>query len=70
LSSPKKKYLQVLAYGQSEYVRKFGLTVNKEAVSTQARVLTAPTLKYGAGSKAATVVSCLIILESLEWASC
>ncbi|KAJ7918211.1 argonaute-like protein [Mycena leptocephala] len=50
-----RKGLEVLAYGQSEYVRKFGLTVNKEAVSTQARVLTAPTLKYGAGSKAATV---------------
>jgi hypothetical protein len=59
----KKKKKKVHPYGQSEYVRKFGLTVNKEAVSTQARVLTAPTLKYGAGSKAATVVSCVLLFS-------
>ncbi|KAJ7932831.1 argonaute-like protein [Mycena leptocephala] len=44
-----RKGLQVLAYGQSEYVRKFGLTVDPTLVSTQARVLRAPTLKYGPG---------------------
>ncbi|KAF7342176.1 Protein argonaute-2 [Mycena venus] len=49
------KGMQVLAYGQSEYVRKFGLTVNPNVVSTQARVLRAPTLKYGAGGKASSV---------------
>ncbi|KAJ7932840.1 ribonuclease H-like domain-containing protein [Mycena leptocephala] len=43
------KGLQVLAYGQSEYVRKFGLTVDPTLVSTQVRVLRAPTLKYGPG---------------------
>ncbi|KAJ7232048.1 Piwi domain-containing protein [Mycena haematopus] len=49
-----RKGLQILAYGQSEYVRKFGLTVDPTLLSTQARVLTAPTLKYGPG-KAPTV---------------
>ncbi|KAF8209462.1 argonaute-like protein [Mycena galopus ATCC 62051] len=44
-----QKGLQVLAYGQSEYVRKFGLTVDTSLLSTQARVLKAPTLKYGPG---------------------
>ncbi|KAJ7690020.1 argonaute-like protein [Mycena olivaceomarginata] len=44
------KGMEVLAYGQSEYVRKFGLRVNPTVMSTKARVLTAPTLKYGAGS--------------------
>ncbi|KAJ7177641.1 argonaute-like protein [Mycena filopes] len=43
--------LDILAYGQSEYVRKFGLTVNPTVLSTQARVLRAPTLTYGPGSK-------------------
>ncbi|KAJ7321835.1 argonaute-like protein [Mycena albidolilacea] len=49
------KGMEVLAYGQSEYVRKFGLRVNPTVVSTKARVLTAPTLKYGAGGKAASI---------------
>ncbi|KAF7353951.1 Protein argonaute-2 [Mycena venus] len=49
-----QKGLQVLAYGQSEYVRKFGLSVDPTLLSTQARVLKAPTLKYGPG-KAPTV---------------
>ncbi|KAJ7878523.1 argonaute-like protein [Mycena olivaceomarginata] len=45
-----RKGLQVLAYGQSEYVRKFGLTVDNTLLSTQARILKAPTLKYGPGN--------------------
>ncbi|KAJ6566989.1 argonaute-like protein [Mycena capillaripes] len=45
-----RKGLQVLSYGQSEYVRKFGLTVDPTLLSTQARVLKAPTLKYGPGN--------------------
>ncbi|KAJ7732583.1 argonaute-like protein [Mycena maculata] len=52
-----KKGLQVLAYGQSEYVRKFGLTVDPTLLTTQARVLNAPTLQYGStgNPRAATV---------------
>ncbi|KAJ7616353.1 argonaute-like protein [Mycena polygramma] len=50
-----KKGLGTLAYGQSEYVRKFGLTVDPAVISTQARVLKAPLLKYGAESRAPTV---------------
>ncbi|KAJ7732588.1 argonaute-like protein [Mycena maculata] len=52
-----RKGLQVLAYGQSEYVRKFGLTVDPTLLTTQARVLDAPTLQYGSmgNPRAATV---------------
>ncbi|CAK5272548.1 unnamed protein product [Mycena citricolor] len=42
---------QVLAYGQSEYVRKFGLTVAPSESTVQARVLKPPVLQYGPGSK-------------------
>ncbi|KAJ6498441.1 argonaute-like protein [Mycena vitilis] len=45
-----RKGMQVLSYGQSEYVRKFGLEVNPTLLSTQARVLKPPTLKYGPGN--------------------
>ncbi|KAH9938191.1 argonaute-like protein [Fomitopsis serialis] len=50
--------LGVLQYGQSEYVRQFGLEVqpNAKPMSLSARVLIPPTLKYGVGSKQATIV--------------
>lgn len=48
--------LGVLAYGQSEYVRQFGLHVEQgEPLSFSARVLEPPTLKYGAGSRQPTI---------------
>ncbi|OSD04210.1 argonaute-like protein [Trametes coccinea BRFM310] len=49
--------LGVLAYGQSEYVRHFGMTVQPNAapVSLQARVLDPPTLQYGQGSGQPTI---------------
>lgn len=48
--------LGVLAWGQSEYVRQFGLSVtNPEPLSLSARVLMPPTLKYGEGSKQPTI---------------
>ncbi|KAI0702894.1 argonaute-like protein [Cytidiella melzeri] len=47
--------LGVLQYGQSEYVRQFGLHVNEQSVSIKARVLPPPTLKYGVGSKQPTI---------------
>ncbi|KAJ7216364.1 argonaute-like protein [Mycena pura] len=50
-----RKGLDVLAYGQSEYVRKFGLIVEPSLPATQARVLKAPTLRYGPGSRALRV---------------
>ncbi|KAJ7050401.1 argonaute-like protein [Mycena amicta] len=46
-----KKGLEILAYGQSEYVHKFGMTVSPKLVETTARLLEAPRLKYGQGSK-------------------
>ncbi|KAJ6614026.1 argonaute-like protein [Mycena sp. CBHHK59/15] len=50
-----QKGMEVLSYGQSEYVRKFGLAVDPTLLTTQARVLKAPSLKYGPGSNVPTV---------------
>ncbi|KAI9001051.1 argonaute-like protein [Trametes punicea] len=49
--------LGVLAYGQSEYVRQFGMVVqpNANPVSLQARVLDPPVLQYGQGSRQLTI---------------
>ncbi|KAF8195816.1 argonaute-like protein [Mycena galopus ATCC 62051] len=49
--------LQVLAYGQSEYVRQFGMDVNcaMGPLKVQARVLKPPMLKYGPGSRQLTI---------------
>jgi eukaryotic translation initiation factor 2C len=38
---------QVLQYGQSDYVRSFGMVVEQEPLSINARVLAPPTLVYG-----------------------
>ncbi|KAF7365497.1 Argonaute-like protein [Mycena venus] len=53
-----KNGLDVLAYGQSEYVRQFGMNVDHTAgpLKVQARVLKPPTLKYGPGSRQMTVI--------------
>ncbi|KAG6869248.1 hypothetical protein C0993_000001 [Termitomyces sp. T159_Od127] len=49
--------LGVLAYGQSEYVRQFGMHVDTSGpLKVQARVLKPPTLKYGTGSKQPTII--------------
>jgi hypothetical protein len=48
---------KVLAYGQSDYVRQFGLAVEPGPLRVHARVLTPPTLKYGPGSRSLTIVS-------------
>ncbi|KAI0638149.1 argonaute-like protein [Trametes polyzona] len=52
-----KAGLGVLAYGQSEYVRQFGLVVQPNAapLSLQARVLEPPVLQYGKGSRQMTI---------------
>ncbi|KAJ3855572.1 argonaute-like protein [Lentinula lateritia] len=44
---------QVLAYGQSEYVRSFGLSINEQTfpMTIEARQLPPPQLLYGQGSK-------------------
>ncbi|TFK43467.1 argonaute-like protein [Crucibulum laeve] len=56
-----KNGLAVLAYGQSEYVRQFGMSVDHAAgpLKVQARLLKPPVLKYGAGSKQPTIVRLL-----------
>lgn len=49
--------LKVLEYGQSEYLRSFGLSVDASGpVKITARVLKPPSLIYGAGSRQPTVV--------------
>ncbi|THU97363.1 argonaute-like protein [Dendrothele bispora CBS 962.96] len=49
--------IQLLSYGQSEYVRSFGLAVNSGAfLETDARVIDPPRLKYGQGSKQPTIL--------------
>ncbi|KAG6844544.1 hypothetical protein H0H87_006028 [Tephrocybe sp. NHM501043] len=47
----------VLAYGQSEYIRAFGMSVQTSSgfLPLTARVLAPPTLKYGRGSKQPTI---------------
>lgn len=51
--------VQVLAYGQSEYVRQFGLSVDEAAgpLNVSARVLAPPKLRYGQDSPQPVVVS-------------
>ena len=50
---------KVLDYGQSEYVRQFGMTVADEPLRIQARVINAPTLKYHQSSQQSSVVRIL-----------
>ncbi|KAJ7061559.1 ribonuclease H-like domain-containing protein [Mycena amicta] len=47
--------LQVLQYGQSEYIRKFGMNISSDLITSQARVLQPPRLKYGGVGAKATV---------------
>lgn len=59
------KGLGVLQYGQSEYLRSFGLSVDSSGpVKIQARVLNPPTMIYGAGSRQGTVVSVICLFDS------
>lgn len=50
--------VEMLAYGQSEYVRHFGMNVETAAgpLSTRARILKPPTLQYGQGSKELKII--------------
>ncbi|KAH9992243.1 argonaute-like protein [Russula compacta] len=43
--------LGVLQYGQSEYVRQFGMDVSDELVGVNGRIIKPPTLKYNPGSR-------------------
>jgi eukaryotic translation initiation factor 2C len=43
--------LGVLEYGQSQYVREFGMTVAQEPIRIQARIMNPPTLRYHQSSK-------------------
>lgn len=58
-----KQGLSVLDYGQSEYVRQFGMHVDPSVgpLKVDARVLPAPTLRYGPGSRQAAIVSSYVL---------
>lgn len=53
---------QYLQYGQSEYVRNFGMTIEENPLSTQARVIEPPKLKYNVASLQPSIVSPLLLL--------
>ncbi len=52
---------KVLDYGQSEYVREFGMRVAEEPLRIQARVINPPTLKYHQSSKQPSAVRILFL---------
>ncbi|KIK63449.1 hypothetical protein GYMLUDRAFT_163093 [Collybiopsis luxurians FD-317 M1] len=62
-----KRSVGVFSYGQSEYVRNFGLAVNEQTlpITIDARQLAPPRLEYGQGSKE-KVLSCLNCFRSRE----
>jgi len=47
--------LNVLRYGQSDYVRQFGMSISENLVELDARVIKALTLKYNPESKQPTI---------------
>ncbi|KAF8806120.1 argonaute-like protein [Phlegmacium glaucopus] len=47
--------LNVLQYGQSEYIRAFGMDIGQAPISVPARVLPPPMLRYGVGSAENTI---------------
>ena len=51
--------LQRLNYGESQYMHDFGMHVDENPLTVNARVLVPPTLCYGLGSKPSTIVSVL-----------
>ena len=53
---------QVLQYGQSEYVRQFGMDVSDELVGVNGRIIKPPTLKYHPRSRQPNVVRILPFL--------
>ncbi len=59
-------YRKVLEYGQSEYVREFGLTVANEPIRIQARVMNAPTLRYHQSSKQPSAVRTFFFRSKLN----
>ena len=62
-------YRQVLAYGQSEYVRQFGIDVSSKPLSMTARVLQPPTLRYGTDSRQPTIVILYLFLSYIACSS-
>ncbi|KAF8162674.1 argonaute-like protein [Crassisporium funariophilum] len=52
-----KQGIQNLQYGQSEYVAQFGLSIDTEPVSVEARIIDPPKLRYSDKSRQPTIVS-------------
>ncbi|KAF8958525.1 argonaute-like protein [Flammula alnicola] len=47
--------LEVLQYGQSPYIREFGMDITQTPISVKSRVLPTPALRYGQGSRESTI---------------
>ncbi|KJA29601.1 hypothetical protein HYPSUDRAFT_31529 [Hypholoma sublateritium FD-334 SS-4] len=47
--------LNVLQYGQSEYIRQFGMNITPTPITVKSRVLNAPVLRYGPRSREPTI---------------
>lgn len=64
------QFFKILAYGQSPYVREFGMQVDDTApVGLTARVLQPPKLRYGQGSPQPVVVGPFAVIF-LVWCVC
>lgn len=48
---------QYLRYGQSQYVKDFGMTIDENPLSTEARVIEPPQLRYNNASLQPSIVS-------------
>lgn len=66
-----KRGLSVLSFGTSSYVRAFGLQSDPSSspLKVNARVLPAPTLRYGPGSRVANVVCKFQVVQGDVWFS-
>jgi eukaryotic translation initiation factor 2C len=61
-----RRGLNILNYGQSEYVASFGLNVSDSPVQMQARRLEPPKMRYAAASRQPTIVSFGLSLPNCE----
>jgi len=66
------KGVKVLQYGQSEYLRSFGFSVDTATgpIRIGGRILNPPTLLYGTGSRQPTVVSTHVFLFFYQFTMC
>ncbi|KAJ7670048.1 argonaute-like protein [Mycena polygramma] len=64
-----EKGLQILGYGQSEYVRQFGVSVGTSPLRTVARVLEPPALKYSSVDDSGSRQELVVYPEGGMWST-